>query len=387
MPRLQFIRLLRRVPSLAAAALCMPRKMMLTRWKLATVAILSCLGLVIGIFMIAAARPTQAAAAAPAKPSHLWITALGDSVASGEGSNYRWHYDAAKGKWIADNHYPTWAFSTVGGQRCHVSAEGYPVKVAANLATLRGVRPGSNLNNFTCSGASADQGVLGVQTGTATIPQLGTNLPGFAPPNVEYTDPYPDVVTLTLGADDIHFADVIKKCYGTLFSVGPCDLNRSLRKTLDADLAKEKIELDRVLDEITNRHAAGGKPPFIVVTTYYDPFPDHYPKKLCADLNPIIKPYNISAGELAFLKLYLLKLNDNIRSVVRHHTANTKLVDIESLVKDRNQWCGKDPWVYGPSIASPFYYPGNQSPFHPTPYAQTVIANKVTAAIKAHFKL
>lgn len=206
-------------------------------------------------------------------------------------------------------------------------------------------------------------------------------MPGYAPPNGFYEDPYPDAVTLTLGANDTHFRDLVIGCY----ALPRCDQNASIRRNLDANLKQQKHDLELVLSEITNRHAMGKPAPLTVVTTYFDPFPDVYPKKACSDLSPVRGLVKIAPAELAFLKTQLLKLDDNIRAVVRKHSSNTRLVDIENFLTGQNKWCGSDPWIYGPSIETTSR--GNPSPFHPTPYAQTIIANKVAAVIKAHFHL
>lgn len=338
-------------------------------------------------FIMTTLSATATQAAAAPGPAHLWITALGDSVASGEGTNYGWSYvhTSAKpfGKWVPANLSPAWQNSATGGQKCHVSSNGYPYKVAAKITALRsGGSPTYILNDYACSGATARLGVLGRQPfadGTAaSFPQLGGA--GYYPPPAHYRDPSPDVVTLTLGANDIHFADVVTRCYAR---ISPCDLDKNLQAQMTADLKQQKLDLDRVLKEITSRPTTDGTTPFIVVTTYYDPFPASRPSG-CVDIDPAIPPWNLSAGEMVWLKLSLLQLNNNIRAVARQHPGNVKLVDLESAFRG-HEWCTGAPWVYGASIAALWNYPGNPSPFHPTPAGQAAIADRVTAAIRAHF--
>jgi hypothetical protein len=136
-----------------------------------------------------------------------------------------------------------------------------------------------------------------------------------------------------------------------------------------------------VIREIIARGKAAGKIPQIILTTYYDPFPDEYGQ--CRDIAPLdlkLRKFGLSPGEMAWLKGRLLKLNDNIREVTRKYTKVT-LVDLESSLRG-HQWCSKDPWAYGPSIMTQAGFGTNPAPFHLLPASQDVVGGKVTAAIR-----
>lgn len=327
-------------------------------------------------------------------PSKLRIAAITDSVGSGEGINYRWHFDLKtsknngkngvwQGVWVADELHPRWEpkdDNTPAVQNCHRSIEGYPFKVAAALD--------AELLNLSCSGASVNNGVLRRQTfsdGTqAAKPQLGSAEPGYDPPNPDYDAFMPDVVLLTLGADDVEFVKFVTACYKSAFELKLtrfCDADGALTEEADRLLAEQIVSLEKTINEITIRGAAAGKTPLIFLTTYYDPFPQDYVK--CQDTTPLdakITQLGVSHGEMSWMRDKLQKLNGNIRTVGKSH-ANVRIIELENAL-DGHRWCSKDPWVYGPSIA---VLPGmgdNPSPFHPTWYGQTVIAEKVLTEIR-----
>lgn len=342
-----------------------------------------------------------AAVIEPPPPAPLLkIVSLGDSVASGEGTRYRWRYvlddtktngknDVWNGTWVADESHPVWeptSDPSPAVQNCHRSTDGYPYQVATSL--------GADLLNLSCSGASSDNGVLRHQSfgdGTqAALPQLGTNQPSYDAPNEAFDAAQPDVVLLTLGADDVKFGYFVERCYRSATSTKSvtryCDTDQALNDEATSLLAAQKVALESVVTEILRRGQAAGKVPLIVLTTYYDPFPSVY--KQCRDITPkevLLRSFGLSSGEMAWLKSRLLSLNDNIRAVARSHP-EAKLLDIESAFKG-HEWCSRDPWIYGPSIMTQPGFESNPSPFHPTWYGQQILAEKVDAAIRQKLNL
>ena len=130
----------------------------------------------------------------PPQPAKSYV-ALGDSVASGEGINYGWQWQpggAGAGSWhLGGSYTPTW-YGT--NQNCHQSDQAYPFDVAGDLHL--------DLTELACTGASAHEGVL----------QAGANGPAQLRPPA-YDTAHPDLVSLTLGADDVHFDQIVKDCY------------------------------------------------------------------------------------------------------------------------------------------------------------------------------
>lgn len=344
---------------------------------------------------------TASAAPPPPPPSPLRIAALGDSVASGEGTGYKWSYvlntDKNNGKngewngtWTAEVTNPIWEpvdDLSGGAQNCHRSRDGYPYLVAAAL--------GADLLNLSCSGASTTNGILASQKfadGTSTgRPQLGTADNSQEAPNTLYDHFRPDIVTLTLGADDVDFASILANCYYSAQAAlnggaACCDSDPDLNAQVDELLQQQKTNLESVITEVVNRGKTVGKVPMIAVTTYYDPFP--VPGTVCDDIKPkkVVLPFvkksvsfGLSTGEVKWLESKRNALNDNISAVVRNHP-ETRLVHLDTALDD-HKWCSPDPWAYGASIRLQPGQDSNPSPFHPTPAGQGEIARRVIATI------
>jgi len=311
------------------------------------------------------------------------LVGLGDSVAAGEGINYGWAWDGSQWNQTGPTS-PFWQDTTasIGANfpDCHQSGRGYPGEFAVN---------GDNYHvyNMACTGAQATAGVLAQQSvGSTTVgAQLGGSCTGCDAANPVYDAHNPDVVTLTVGADDIHFADWVKTCYA---GVTGCNTTGNTT-TLNTELSAEQLNLRTVLAELNRRAGLASKTVRVLVTNYYDPFSTSHTS--CGDISGGGWP-GISTGtgsELSWLKSGLASLNSNIGSEVTYAQAHdphlsVSLVDISGIVSG-HEFCTSDPWVYGPSIDYPsISYPtgnDNPAPFHPTPAGQAAIYAAVKAAI------
>jgi len=125
--------------------------------------------------------PTYVTSTYPAIAPTLNYVALGDSVVSGEGTYYGWHWDGSAWQRSTTTD-PTWEDSSIAGQHCHLSKNGYPYLVAFNKNL--------NLTDLGCTGARAVLGVLSAQDFgggvVADYPQLGDpDLYGPADPNYD----------------------------------------------------------------------------------------------------------------------------------------------------------------------------------------------------------
>lgn len=296
----------------------------------------------------------------------LSYVALGDSVASGEGINYGWVYQ--NGNWQQTGpSNPVWEPTTdltPAVQDCHRSAQGYPALVAAST--------GYNVINLSCSGASVTAGVLGniqFDSKTTGAAQLGTATAGFAPPNASYDAAKPQVVTITIGMDDVGFEDLLTTCYTQSCGSASDD------QALDAKIATFQTNLETMLTEIKNRGTADGYVPWVVLTNYYDPFNDAQIK--CGDID-LGFGFGLSATQITWLESKLQVLNQAIVAASATYP-KAKIADISNVLAG-HQLCSTDPWVYGPSII--YDDPNSPAPFHPTPSGQQAIASVVTGVIK-----
>lgn len=300
-------------------------------------------------------------------PSHY--VALGDSVAAGEGIGYGWVWNSTTSRWEGGSSTGIWD-DTFEPEECHQTVDGYPHVFAAEL--------GATLEDYACTGASALNGVLGeqVESGWSVPAQLGSSigLPGSTPANPNYDAAEPELVTLSLGADDVNFSGLVEECYKTACST---DQHR-----LDGVLATQERNLKLVLEEIQRRGVADGRVPLVAMTEYYSPFPAYDPK--CIDLDFTVGPlwFNhevLSNAEMQFLKTGEQRLNANIAKVA---AAQHVLVLATDPLFNGHRWCSSNPWVYGPSLESLFHHT-SAAPFHPTPEGQQAIGQALAALVSA----
>lgn len=325
---------------------------------------------------------------APKKPVYV---ALGDSVAAGEGINYdwKWEYDPIRkdGFWARQKPDPVLWYSPSDTlpqtQFCHRSQLAYPWNVAKSLDI--------NLTHLACSGAATKDGILTDQSITKN--SVTTHVPAQID---SYQALKPDIITLSLGANDIGFEGLVEACYVNLLPGINCggDLNGDGEKLVQANLVAQKANLETVLSRLVENGKKAGKMPLIVVSSYYDPFPKDYPtsNQPCEDLR--VGAAGVGVGltvdEVKWLRKQLGQLNANISDVAGKHP-EVMFVD-QSNAMQGHTWCTSDPYVFGPSIgyADAVYnlaHPGapvdlNPSPFHPTQNGQIELAKTITNALK-----
>jgi PKD repeat protein len=298
--------------------------------------------------------------------------ALGDSVAAGEGINYDATWNGST--WTIGDQNPAW--DTSSGQPnpdCHQSADGYPHVLAGLLS--------ATLLDLGCTGAGTDDGVLTPETDLAageilSPPQLGVSGEGTA--DSAYDNAAPDIVSLTVGADDIDFKDRVQDCYTPVQHACGSANDRSSFLTALTDF---KPGLTGVLNQIKLRGVADGKLPLVALTEYYSPFPNTYPThSSCIDISPDAGlGYTLTDAEMQYLQWGLLNLNATIDDVAA--TFPNVVIVPAPVSFAQHRWCSSDPWVYGPSIDHPSLTSptgnGNPAPFHPTPEGQNAIAQNI----------
>jgi lysophospholipase L1-like esterase len=306
-------------------------------------------------------------------PKHY--VALGDSVASGDGIEYGWKWtpDTSGGSWVQTGpDTPLWDPSTDTRpevQSCHRSTKAYPFLAAK--AT------GYTLYNPSCSGSSVVDGILGARdfgsgvVGAAQLGSTATTPAGYAPPNATYDAFKPDVVTMTLGMDDIDFSDILRKCY-TGFSC----VTTANDQDINSRLATFKTNLQLTLTEIKNRGNTTGKVPWVVLTTYYDPF-NADSNVTCGDTD-LGLGQGLSPAEIDWLRSKMQLMNQYIKDASATYP-KAKVADVTKVLAGHT-FCSTDPWVYGISIWLSSF--GNPAPFHPTPAGQAAISAVVAPILK-----
>jgi lysophospholipase L1-like esterase len=241
--------------------------------------------------------------------------ALGDSVAAGYGL-------AAQTGPFQDS-------------RCQGSNQAYPYLVAQRL--------NYSLIQVACSGAKAGD----LFTKQAVD---GPNIPAQIPS--AFAHGTPTLITITAGANDVHWQDFLKKC-ASQFTCGS-NIDRAIAKTL---IAKMQASLTIALGDIV--YQSGGAPPRVIVTGYYNPI-----SSAC-----ITTQANVKQSEINWLVSEFSSLNAAIRTVSAQFPGFVTYAPVSFKGHDL---CSADPWV------QPIGSPGQ---LHPTAKGQQVIANAIIRAL------
>lgn len=235
--------------------------------------------------------------------------ALGDSVAAGAGLP---------------------SGSNPGDPQCQRSSQAYAYGVAekANL----------KLKHVACGGATSGDLFTSQQVGNANIrAQLDAAFEGGAP----------DLITITVGANDMRWSDFLKIC----LSDQNCD-NRWYGYTVDALLLSLRAKLTYALAEIQYR--SHGDHPKVIITGYYNPV-----SQACT--GPI---RTLSSGEVNWISGQINKLNQTVQSTAGWFSfAKYAKVDFSG-----HDICSGRSWIQG--VAWP-------APFHPSADGQKAIAAAV----------
>jgi hypothetical protein len=383
------------------------------------------------IVLVLVAAGCSSSSKAPSLPAIGSIVVMGDSVAAGEGINYDYKYDSrpVAPMWSEGKANPRW---NPPFPDCHQSGKAYGNVVTAARK--------SKLTMLACTGASYDNGII-----TAEVPPLLYEKGDQMGPaqfgdwanqsdlNPLYDSAQPDLVMVTLGADDVKFAQIIRYCIAANLAItsetqselealkkspgteerkkgiekllsdvtapydGYKDLDK-LQKALDdrrtqlqqegkplpctpddpgpvveneftAILPSLGDEYTQLVQSIQQRGQNAGKTPQILFTTYYDPLP-----AAGADLATTRCPdaMGLAASQVDFLKSLLAELNGVIGASVP--AAGAKVADLSSVMNG-HELCSQDPWAYGLSIL--LHDKTSPAPFLPTTTGQEKIAAAV----------
>ncbi|MEO5766529.1 MAG: SGNH/GDSL hydrolase family protein [Casimicrobiaceae bacterium] len=340
------------------------------------------------------------------------IVVIGDSIASGEGINYGYAYSTDfPNKWTGGTDTPTWQGSY---QLCHDSALAYGDVLAATI--------GAKLAKFACTGSTYDNGITFDRRAAGVLfrPAQFGNWLGMTNLNADYDTAKPDVVIVTLGADDVSFVDIFTFCatgYTSADEVAAigqlADPSQRLRANFvqrfpdaDAWLMRprrasgalltssyctaanpgapiQSLFWDRInsgeiaghykslVAAIKARGAQAGKVPQIVFTTYHQPLPAPAQSDECLDLG------DLERDEID----YLITLEGTLRSTIIAAVSGLEGVSVADLanVVQGHEWCTSDPWTYGLSVL--LLNKDSNAPFHPVPRAQAAIAAVIEQAL------
>ncbi|WP_068017631.1 SGNH/GDSL hydrolase family protein [Nocardia mexicana] len=276
----------------------------------------------------AAGLPGEAAAG----PVHRYV-ALGDSY-------------AAVGSWTRMNGNP------VG---CLRAGDNYPADVARRVGAAQFV-------DVTCSAATTEHMTRPQVPNLYGVPVGGLNAPQF-----DALTPDTDLVSATLGGDDIDFSDILQACARFAFAdprghrctdhftAGGVD-----RIAADIDAVAPKI--GAVLDDIHAR-----SPRATVVLAGYLPI-------LPSDGGSCFPQIPVAAGDAPYLRDVQRRLNDMLAATAAQHGSHFADPDVPG--RDACQPAGAN-WL---NPVDP--HPLSTWPFHPNATGQAFIADRIVEAVR-----
>ena len=194
--------------------------------------------------------------------------------------------------------------------------------------------------------------------------------------DTRYDAAKPDLVLITLGADDVQFHSIVTSCvensYEHYFHLADLACVRGnpgdtiTDDFLDVFSTKVVASYKTLVEWIQERAQANGVPvPKVVFTTYPDPLPPNGAK--CPDTSYLY------SRQVRYLASLVTQMNGTITETIKGlDDPNVAVADVSDAYTPQGQnhrWCSRDPWAYGLSIihvTDPFSIE-SQAPFHPTP--------------------
>jgi len=297
-------------------------------------------------------------------------------VAAGEGTLYGYRYQGTTQTWIGGNIHATWPGPD---PLCHDSPFAYGQVLAHD--------DGARFTQFGCSGATFDHGVSapkyksGLFSTSLVQPAQFGDWTTQRYLNAAYDRARPDVVLVTLGADDLTFSQIAKACvlnalaqrvnHSVALQCTAQDPGSAVLQDFYARLPALRRDFVDLAPWITARGKADHLVPKVVFTTYYDPLPTGTTS--CPD------SALLDHAQVTYLSARLVQLNATIETTIRGlDDPGIGVADLTDAF-DGHRWCSAEPWAYGLSIFS-LTNPSSllsQAPFHPTPQGQAQIARLV----------
>lgn len=320
-------------------------------------------------------------------PPHDYL-ALGDSYSSGEGdtermvtnTNYKWYRD------FTDNDENSGM--GIPREKCHISLRSYPYKLARFMEL-----PRKNWDTVACSGATAHDifplgsdsvDYLGQPKGdknkTPRLQGFGnaaelkvTALNEFIPgrnAQIEFVKKHkPKVITLTMGGNDIGFADKLDAC-ANFRSIGTCEYAKGdYRQKLKNELKEMYVDLIILYKKLYD--ASGGQSKIYVLG---------YPQFISGAENALCEStLNLNTDERKMIYNSIEYFNNVIEQAAKR--VGVKYIDIENALGNR-KLC-EDAGAYVTAITGVFGWNGNemQESFHPNAKGHEAIANAVKVGL------
>jgi lysophospholipase L1-like esterase len=272
------------------------------------------LAVAVAVLLVVSGCSSSSPAAAPRLKPRIYA-ALGDSYAAGEGLA---PFEADSG-------------------RCHRSPQAYPRLLAA--------QEGATLDFAPCTGATVDI-VLRDRGQLASV------------------DPQSDLVTVTVGGNDVGFAEVVGTC---VIATDPC-------RTLDAQVEAALAKVGPTLEAAYRRILARAPKARLLVVGYPQVVAD--PAKVdyasCPALNSPVPGRGVSVDDGRWLREKGARLAGVVSAAAK--AAGATYVDVAGDFAG-HEACTADPWLSGVVLTD------LMASFHPTARGQAELARLVTKAL------
>ncbi len=207
---------------------------------------------------------------------------------------------------------PTW-FSPLNG--CGATDGAYPVALAGLLHARSTV-------NRACVNATA--------ANVVDTRQLTTH--GYVPPQVDALRPTTDLVTISIGGNDMGWWEAISACFSNIPGKDVrCRNDPAIRSRIDARLAVVSGRIERVLDAVEKR-----APNATAVVVGHG---GYFGTTGCAQANA-------SSADLAFINSTLFGgLNGELRTAAQRHHA--RYIDVMAGAVGHDVCAGRQAWFQG----------------------------------------
>jgi lysophospholipase L1-like esterase len=304
--------------------------------------------------------------------------ALGDSFSSGEGVE---------------------PFFVKGTNTCHRSMKAYPTLVelpgfdgssifalskagipgiAWGFQACSGAGPDDLLGSFQPAGGSGPTDYIGDGVHRDLLRQLAdTPTPDPGNPNRLNVDAQTDLVTMTIGGNDMNWPDVILYC-----AIHPTCSTGAYKgsKSLDAYLRHQRYRLAPKLDSILARIALQAPRARILLVGYPNLVPASAIEQRCLHVTVAGYPFGLSSSEQSFTRRSTRALNQVIKASAgaAPRTADgsprATYVPVDKIFAG-HEICGRyGPWINYPTPTRRGSFGPNDQSFHPTACGQQAYA-------------
>lgn len=311
----------------------------------------------------------------------LRYLALGDSFSSGEGNlsvdgdgnpGYRWGTDID-----GDTKTPQ--------EKCHLSESSYPYKLASSMNYGEfSISPDMSWSSVACAGALIED-IKGA--GSADYKGQGSRLAGFdveefkaealndmipgRQKQIEFIKKYqPKAVTMTVGGNDIRFADIVNACVNPILRGGEWTTTCSYAKDNEkkANIAYSILSLrDDLVSLYTELLAAGRYNMKLYIASYPLFVSDDIDAKCNSNVRLNYEERRMTVESIKFL-------NQIIRSAADE--AGAIYIDTETSL-GAHVLCGSSEM----SAVNGVVLNEKESSFHPNPYGHSLLALRVIDAL------